>query len=131
MNSKWQEEFDNMFLTTWSNEKDADGLYLSGSRSIAREVYFKACEMRQKEIDTLSKELNDSMNFHCPNFVTTDNGYVSCNLDKHLLQSQLGDAVEIIQTLVYFTKKVCAESHEDLDLKRETLEKAKQFLGRS
>ncbi len=46
------------------------------------------------------------------------------------LSKQLGDAEEIIQTLVYFTKKVCAESHEDLDLKRETLEKAKQFLER-
>jgi len=41
------------------------------------------------ELETTKKQLNDSMNFHCPNFTTTDSGYVACNLDKHKILMEL------------------------------------------
>jgi ABC-type thiamine transport system substrate-binding protein len=56
-------------------------------------------EVVQKEFE---KELDYSKMFHCPNFVTTDNGYIACNLDKHLLQKQLEEAVEVIKEFKKF-----------------------------
>lgn len=41
---------------------------------------YKAGRLKSiEEIKKLQEELNNSMNFHCPHFVTTDNGYVACN----------------------------------------------------
>ena len=45
-------------------------------------AYLTACEKRDKEIEDLKEQLNNSMNFHCPHFKCTDNGYVACELDK-------------------------------------------------
>jgi len=49
------------------------------------------------KINQLEKELDYSKMFHCPNFLTTDNGYIACNLDKHLLQKELDEALDIIE----------------------------------
>lgn len=51
--------------------------------------YLQACRARQVDIDNLKM-------FQCPNYVTTDNGYIFCNLDKHRLKTELEKARELI-----------------------------------
>jgi hypothetical protein len=41
-------------------------------------------ELRNK-VKELQEQLNNSKNFHCPNYITNRRGYVSCDLDKHTL----------------------------------------------
>lgn len=45
---------------------------------------------KEKEIERLNYELNNSMNYHCPHFLSNGSGTVSCNAD---LESKLKVAV--------------------------------------
>jgi hypothetical protein len=74
---------------------DGTGFYMGDTYFI--DGYIEGAKARQKEIERLKEKLDYSKMFHCPNFVTTDNGYIACNLDKHLLKKELDEAVELLE----------------------------------
>jgi hypothetical protein len=86
LEKKWREEFSHYEIEL-----------MNGSYVNEETIYIAACKARQKEIETLKEKLDYSKMFHCPNFVTTDNGYIACNLDKHLLQKELDEAMVLLR----------------------------------
>lgn len=40
----------------------------------------KELQEKDKVIEQLKYDLNNSLMFHCPHFLTTDNGYIACSI---------------------------------------------------
>lgn len=60
----------------------------------------------QQQLEDLKYELNNSKTFHCPNFLTNDSGYVSCQVKEYgynSYESLLKEAVEVIEKVANYT----------------------------
>ena len=55
----------------------------------------------KQQLEDLNHELNNSKSFHCPNFLTNDSGYVSCQVKEYGYNSYenlFKDAVELLDS---------------------------------
>jgi len=83
-------------------------------------------EHGNKELETAKKQLNDSMNFHCPNFTTTVNGYVACDLDKHKILMELETTKKLLSEAVGVIRAVDSADVSTMD----NLRSAREFLAK-
>lgn len=61
--------------------------------------YGNKIQALEAENKLLKEDLNNSKHFHCPHFVTTDNGYVACDLGRPGLQDKLREVIEALEKL--------------------------------
>lgn len=60
----------------------------------------------KQQLEDLKYDLNNSKSFHCPNFLTNDSGYVSCQVKEYgyrSYESLFKEAVEVIEEV----KDIC------------------------
>lgn len=93
------------------------------------EANIKVEHLKQK-LKELEYELNNSKSFHCPNFLTNDSGYVSCQVkeyDYNSYESLLKEAIDVIEEL---NGIVTGHIEEGDRLDCFTLQPTRQFLAK-
>jgi hypothetical protein len=94
LENKWREEFEIYVLNNDSPrdlqlERYPHSIddYVDFDTHEAWLAYAKARKKAQEEIDKLKYDLNNSMNYHCENFLSNDSGTVSCQVKKYKYNS--------------------------------------------
>ena len=82
--SGWRREFeDSEYVIKWRYllTKNQSGEYDQGDTFRLWSGFKMGKTSSHERVLELEKELNDSINFHCPHFLTNDSGTVSCHSD--------------------------------------------------
>lgn len=101
--------------------------------------YKEACKKYiyiKQENDNLKEELNNSKNYHCDHFKSTNNGYIACELkypDSTINPNKLNLAVELLEEALGYVRDDWVDiengDHDpDVDIVKE---KIKNFLKES
>lgn len=98
-NQELMESDGQLFKKYWRGMTDDEREFIG-----ATQPFFAACEIKNKaiaekdlKIAELEEQLNNSLNFHCPHFLTNESGTVSCH---DPMKDQLKIAVEALQEVV-------------------------------